>query len=116
MLGYYALAPCTLAREELTQRQARGLPDQIPAYLIAKLALDRGMQGQHLGSHLLMSALERIAVGSDDLGGRFAVVDAIDDIASSYDVHHGFEAVDGVQGRLVLPITDIRAAMARYEP
>lgn len=116
VLGYYAIAPYTLDREDLTRRQARGLPGQIPAYLIAKLALDRRMQGQRLGSHLLMSALERIADGSDDLGGRYAVVDAIDDAASSFYVHHGFEAMDGVQGRLVLPIKDIREAVARYGP
>ena len=112
--GYYAVAPCTLDRGGLTQRQARGLPMQMPAYLIAKLALDRRLQGQGLGSHLLMSALERIAAGGADLGGRYAVVDAINDRATSFYLHHGFEPLSGATGRLLLPVKDIRDAIARH--
>ena len=50
-----------------------------------------------------MSALTRAAVGSRELGGRYVIVDAIDDNAESFYHHHGFEAVPGQQHRLLIP-------------
>ena len=103
VVSYYTLMPYFIERETLTKRQARGLPDRISCYLIARLALDRSLHGQRLGSHLLASALGRAAVGARDLGGRYVIVDAIDDAAASFYRHHGFEPIPGRPDRLVLP-------------
>src|SRR5579884_1593722 len=103
VIGYYTLAPYVLERRSLSRSQGRGLPERIPCYLLARLALDRSVQGQGLGAHLLSSALERLAAGATELGGRFVVVDAIDEGAAAFYRHHGFSDVPGVEGRLVLP-------------
>ena len=101
VVGYYTLMPYFIERDTLTRRQARGLPDRIACYLIARLALDRTLHGQRLGSQLLASALTRAARGARDLGGRFVIVDAIDDRAAAFYAHHGFEPVTGQSRRLV---------------
>lgn len=102
VVAYYALMPYFLEREMLIRKQARGLPDRISCYLIARLALNRHLHGQRLGSQLLASALTRAAIGAQDLGGRYVVVDAIDDAAASFYRHHGFEPILGRPDRLVL--------------
>lgn len=102
VVAYYTLMPYFIEREALTKKQARGLPDRISGYLIARLALDRSLHGQRLGSQLLASALTRAAVGARDLGGRYVIVDALDDTAASFYRHHGFEPIPGRPDRLVL--------------
>lgn len=101
--AYYTLMPYFIERESLSNKQARGLPDRISCYLIARLALDRSLHAQRLGSQLLASALTRAAVGARDLGGRFVIVDAIDDTAVSFYRHHGFEPIPDRPDRLILP-------------
>lgn len=102
VVAYYTLMPYFIERAALTKKQARGLPDRISGYLIARLALDRSLHGQRLGSQLLASALTRAAVGARDLGGRYVIVDALDDSAASFYRHHGFEPIPGRPDRLVL--------------
>jgi GNAT superfamily N-acetyltransferase len=100
--GYYTLMPYVIERATLNKKHGRGLPERIPAFLIARLGLQAGLHGQKLGSQLLASALTRAAVGAADLGGRFVIVDAIDDNAHSFYQHHGFEPIPGHEGRLIL--------------
>ncbi len=102
VVGYYVLMPYFIERQTLSKKQARGLPDRISCFLIARLALDRALHGQRLGSQLLASALTRAAMGACDLGGRYVIVDAIDDVAASFYRHHGFEEIPGHPARLVL--------------
>jgi GNAT superfamily N-acetyltransferase len=103
VVAYYTLMPYFIERETLSKKQGRGLPDRIPCYLVARLALHRDLQGNRLGSQLLASALTRAAVGGRDLGGRYVIVDAIDDAAASFYRHHGFEPIPGREHRLLLP-------------
>lgn len=102
-MAYYTLMPYFIERETLSKRQARGLPDRIPCYLIARLALDSRFHHQGLGSQLLASAFRRAAVGARDLGGRYVVVDALNPVAASFYRHHGFEPIPGRPDRLVVP-------------
>ena len=88
VVAYYTLMPYFIERETLTKKQARGLPDRISCYLIARLVLDRGLHGQGLSSHLLASARGRAAIGARDLGGRYVIVDSIDDAVSGHRDRH----------------------------
>ena len=102
VVAYYTLMPYFIERETLGKKQGRGLPDRIPCYLMARLALHRELHGNGLGSQLLASALAKAATGSRDLGGRYVVVDAIDDAAASFYRHHGFEPIPTREHRLLL--------------
>ncbi|MCR1783550.1 GNAT family N-acetyltransferase [Nocardioides carbamazepini] len=105
--GYVAIAPHSLDAGDLPRRLGRGEPAQIPSYLIAKLALDKGLQGRGLGAALLSAALEVIIEASDRSGGRYVVVDAIDEKADSFYRHHGFTATT-MPRRLVLKMSSAR--------
>lgn len=103
VVAYYTLMPYLIEREELSKRQGRGLVDKIPCYLIARLALQRDLHGQGLGSQVLASALSRAVAAAREVGGRFIVVDAIDETAASFYRHHGFVRIPSDDLRLVLP-------------
>lgn len=90
MVAYYGLAAHVIEREQLSRSQGHGSPQQIPAVLIARLALDKTLQGQGLGSVLLADCLVRIAATVENVGMRFVVVDAIDEQAAAYYRAHGF--------------------------
>lgn len=68
-VAYYTLLPFSIDRGTLTRRQGRGLVDRIPAYLLARLALDRRLHGQGLGSAVLASAVSRAALAGRQAGG-----------------------------------------------
>ena len=57
VVAYYSLAAHPLQREELPAAVARGGPRQIPAILLARLALDESLQGQGIGGAVLAEAL-----------------------------------------------------------
>lgn len=115
VVGYFSLMPFTIQREQLTKKQGRGLPNSIPAYLLARLALDDepSLRGRRLGVGLLADALSRVARVADDAGGRFVVVDAIDEAAVGFYVGHGFEKTEpdpnkpDEQRRLLIRIKDV---------
>lgn len=107
VVAYFTLMPYIIERETLTTRQARGLPDHIPCFLLARLALDEQLHGRRLGSQLLASELTRAAAAARATGGRFVVIDAIDDNATSFYKHHGFAPIGDRNDRLILPTKTI---------
>jgi GNAT superfamily N-acetyltransferase len=106
VVGYYALAGHHLVADELPAKIAKGGPRLVPAALIAKFALDRRLQGRGLGGALLADALTRILTATAaGPAVRLVVVDAIDDDAATFYVHHGFVAIPGHPRRLVLKLS-----------
>ena len=90
VVGYYALAMGSVAHDEAPSRLRRGMPDPVPAVLLARLAVDRHRQGSGLGARLLVDALRRAVRGGREIAARAAVVDAIDDRAAAFYEHFGF--------------------------
>jgi GNAT superfamily N-acetyltransferase len=107
IVGYFAIAPHLLERDSVPTQIGRGAPRQIPAILLAKLALDKGSQGKGLGRALLVRALEKIVDSARQAGGKLVVVDAIDDEAAQLYEHHDFVAVPGNAHRLVMKISTV---------
>lgn len=81
------------------------------AVLLAKLALDRSMQGEGLGSELLVVALETIVEAARRVGGKVVVVDAIDDEAAAFYERHDFLATPSDPLRLVRKLSTIARAL-----
>lgn len=94
VVGYYSIAPTLVRRGGLT-RSASGGHSTVPAYLLARLALDRSLQGRGLGSQLLLDAVETVVRATEIGGGRLLVVDAIDEPAASFYRAHDFEQIQG---------------------
>ncbi len=91
VVGYYASATASIMRSAATKRAARNQPEDVPAVLLARLAVDREFTGQGLGGallkHFVVKALEVAAV----VGARVVLVHAQDDEACRFYLHHDFE-------------------------
>lgn len=111
VVGYFAVAPHLLARGAVPRRVSRGAPAQIPAILLAKLAVDRSLQGRGLGSKLLEVALRTILDAARKAGGRVVVVDAIDDAARDFYEYHDFQPLPGNDRRLLLKLSSAAKAL-----
>jgi GNAT superfamily N-acetyltransferase len=111
VVGYFSIAPHTIDRERLSRSQGRGAPRQIPAVLLAKLALDPELQGHGLRSELLVVALGVIVEAARRVGGKVVVVDAIDAAAARFYEHHEFAPIPGNPYRLVRKLSTIARAL-----
>jgi len=110
VLGYYSLTGHLLVRDALPSATGRGSPAEIPAVLLARLALDASLQGKGLGAVLLVDALARVVAATRTVAARFVVVDAVDEAAVGFYEHHGFRRIPGTL-RLVQKASDVAASM-----
>lgn len=122
VLAFFSITPTQIARDRLTSAQAGGA-SVVPAFLLARLALDRSLQGGGYGGELLRDALERLVTASDQVGGRLIVVDAIDEQAEGFYQHYGFAPTlrtasesrsvedDVFPRRMVIKIATVRKAL-----
>ena len=115
VVAFYAIAPTQFMRIDLPSRSLSAGYSTIPGYLIARLGLNRSLQGQGLGTHLLLDALERTVAAAMNAGGRLIAVDALDDAAHSFYRHHDFQPIQGSR-RLVMKIATARAVLDRGAP
>lgn len=107
--GYYALASHRVIYDQLPVPDAKGLPMfDVPVVLLGRLAVDRGFQGQGLGSLLLIDALRRVSLIAEEIGIRAVEVDAIDAAARSFYVKYGFRALLDDAQHLFMPLHEIR--------
>lgn len=111
VVGYFAVAPHLLVREDAPPRLARGAPELIPAILLAKLALHSSIQGRGIGAELLVDALDTIITAARHAGGRIVVVDAINEDAGAFYEHHGFQPLPGQPQRLVMKLSTAAKAL-----
>lgn len=110
VVAYYSLTGHRLVRADLPRSIGRGSPAEVPAVLLARLALDERLHGQGLGGVLLVDALTRVVAATELVAARFVVVDALHDHAAGFYVHYGFRPIPGTL-RLVQKISDVTAAL-----
>ena len=116
VVGYFAIAPHVLQRHEAPSDIGRGAPQQIPAILLAKLALDVSLHGQGLGAELLVAALDTVVDAARRAGGRLVVVDAIDEHAAEFYRRHDFRPLPQRPDRLVMKLSTAAKALGRPWP
>jgi GNAT superfamily N-acetyltransferase len=91
VLGYYALAAGAVALADATGAVRRNMPNPVPVIVLARLAVDLRMQGRRLGASLLKDAVYRVVGVSHEAGVRAMLIHAIDDQASRFYQHYGFQ-------------------------
>jgi GNAT superfamily N-acetyltransferase len=112
VVGYHALSASSITRDEATPRAARGMPRHpIPAVLLARLAVDKTVQGHGLGAWLLRDAMLRTLNAFESVGIRILLVHAIDGNARAFYERHGFEPSPTDAMNLQMLMKDIRAAV-----
>lgn len=109
VLGFYTLASGAVDFEHLPDNVRKRLPRYpVPVVHLARLAVDRSVQGLRLGEFLLLDALRR-AVGVADVLGVFAVeVAAKHERAREFYLRYDFRSFVDERLRLYLPIETIR--------
>jgi GNAT superfamily N-acetyltransferase len=110
--GHYALAAAAVAHEQATQRARKGQPRHpVPAVLLARLAVDRSVQGHGIGAWLLQDAMRRALTASEEVGMRLLIVHALDANARSFYERWGFEPSPTDPLNLQMLFKDIRRSL-----
>ena len=102
--GYYTLATASLLLGDLPTELAKKLPryPSLPTVRMGRLAVDQNFKAQGLGGALLADALHRSI--RSEITAYAMVVDAKDDIATSFYLHHGFISLPEAPQTLFLPL------------
>lgn len=116
VVGYFSVAPHTIEQDQLSKKSGRGSLQRIPAILLAKLALAEHLHHRHLGSEMLVVALDTIVEAARRAGGKFVVVDAIDDTAARFYVHHEFQPTPTNPHRFTRKLSTIARAIGKPWP
>lgn len=112
VIGYYSLAPASVAVEEAPSRVMKGQARHpVPVILMARFALDQAEQGKGFGKALLRNAFSRALAGADTVGGRAFMVQAKDEEALAFYVKFGMEPSPADPFMLFLLFKDIRQAL-----
>ncbi len=112
VVGYHALSVASIEHSEATERAGRGMPrNAIPAMLLARLAVDRAVQGKGVGAFLLHDAMSRTLSVAEQAGVRLMLVHALNEDARGFYEHFGFESSPSDRMNLQILIKDIRAAL-----
>lgn len=93
--GYFALALTVVSRHDLSNKLAKG-QTQVPAYLLARLALSMDLRGGTEGKNLLAGALARMVIASEIIPSRLLVVDAERPQVAKLYASWGFTATRGL--------------------
>jgi ribosomal protein S18 acetylase RimI-like enzyme len=105
--GYYTLAAAGVALADLPEQLTKRLPryPSVPVARLGRLAVDQAYRGRQLGGSLLWDAAMR-AVRSE-IAVYALVVDAKDDQAVRFYLHHGFATFGSLPRQLVLPLSSL---------
>src|SRR5258708_27579059 len=77
VVAYFTLLGHVLSRGVLPRKEQRSVPHEVPAILLAKLALDKQLHGQRLGRQLLADAMIRCIEACTIDAIRYVVVAAL---------------------------------------
>ena len=77
ILGFYSLSPASITYSRVPEVVRRGLArHDVPAFRLARLAVDRKAQGQGIGGQLLLAAGRRCLRAATEVGGVALLIDA----------------------------------------
>ena len=79
--------------------------------LLARLAVDKTVQGKGIGAFLLRDAMSRALSVSEQAGMRLLLVHALNDKARAFYEHFGFEPSSSDPMNLQLLVKDIRLVL-----
>jgi GNAT superfamily N-acetyltransferase len=110
ILGFYSLSSHSISVQGIPPQTRKRFPRYpvVPTTLLGRLATSITCRGQGLGEFLLLDALQRALVSSEQVGSYAVVVDAIDASAESFYRKYGFLESEERADRLYLPMESIR--------
>lgn len=112
VVGYFAICPTLVVRDDAPKQLRRGLLRSAPGWLLAKLALDQSLRGdpqRQWGRQLLREALLRILAAAELGGGQVIVVDPDNARLVTWYAANGFLSTGGSDQRMYLKVATARA-------
>jgi GNAT superfamily N-acetyltransferase len=102
--GFYTLAASGVLLAQTPVRLAKRLPryPSVPVARLGRLAVAVAYRGRKLGGALLWDAIQR--AGRSEVAVYALVVDAKDEDAKGFYLHHGFGELSGAPRTLILPL------------
>ena len=112
VLGFYSLSPASVEYARTPEIVQRGLArHDVPGFRLARLAVDRNLQGHGLGGQLLLAAGRRCLLASAEVGGVILVIDAKNERVAGWYSSYGAMPLLDAPFSLLLPLSTIRAAL-----
>lgn len=112
ILGYYSLSPASVAYARTPELVRRGLArHDVPAFRLARLAVDLKVQGQGLGGQLVLASGKRCLLAAAEVGGVALLIDAKNtNVARWYEGYGAIPLLDAPLS-LLLPLKTIETAL-----
>jgi GNAT superfamily N-acetyltransferase len=115
ILGFYSIAPSAIAHDVVPAALTKGLArHEVPAFKLARLAVDVSIAGQGLGGQLLLSAARRCLRVASEGGGVLMLIDAKNERAAAWYARFGAEPVVSRPLTLVAPLATFAAALKAH--
>lgn len=113
ILGFYSVAPASVAYDRTPGLIKRGLArHDVPVFRLARLAVDRSLQGQGLGGQLLLAAGRRCLRVAGEAGGVALLIDAKNERVADWYAGYGAVPLNDAPLSLLLPFKTIHAALS----
>lgn len=90
VVAYYASSTASVMRSTAPARVRRNQPEQIPAILLARMAVDQRHRGKGLGAALLKHFMLKALEVAQSVGVRVLLIHAKDDEAKDFYSRYGF--------------------------
>jgi ribosomal protein S18 acetylase RimI-like enzyme len=109
--GYYTLSACHVQLVDVATDWQKKLPRYpvVPSARLGRLAVDIRFQGRKLAAAMLSNAVVRVL--RSDIAAHMLVVEAKNDIAAAFYMHHGFRRDPHEPRRLYAPLTTLGRAL-----
>jgi len=89
--SFYTVAPSAIQRETLPLNLSKSLPHYpVPIFLIAQLAVNKKVQGEHLGEITLIKALEFLWQVNQQIPAYAIMVDCLNESIEKFYQKYGF--------------------------
>ena len=110
VMAYYALASGAVAVNESLGKFRRNMPNPIPVVILARLAVDRSIQGRGVGRALVRDAGQRVIQAAGTIGIRGVIVHALSEEAKVFYEKLGFEPSPVDPMMLMVTLADLTAS------
>jgi len=112
ILGFYSVSPASVEYARTPEIVRRGLGRyEVPVFRLARLAVDRKVQGQGLGGQLLLAAGRRCLLAAAEVGGVALLIDAKSKKVADWYAGYGAVPLTDAPLSLLLPLETIQAAL-----
>jgi GNAT superfamily N-acetyltransferase len=116
ILGFYSLSPASVEYARVPEIVRRGLArHEVPAFRLARLAVDKRRHGKGIGGQLLLAAGRRCLLAAKEVGGVALLIDAKNDSVAKWYASYGAVSLTDAQLTLMLPLATIESALRKAE-